>query len=567
MSAHWIDRVADDVERFAAERKKADAPIVCASGITPSGAVHLGNLREIITVHFVVEELKQRGRDAVHVHSWDDFDRFRKVPFGLPETYAQYIGRPVCDVPDVEGQYSSYAQRHIEQFQQNVAKIGIFPKYIQQSREYRAGRYNESIKTAMAQREAIFQILRKYQTKKRDASSSSSEETTPESYYPYKPYCDQCGKDSALITDYDAATSSGHYVCSQCGHESSFRIDGPINGKLVWKVDWPMRWAYYGIDFEPGGEDHASPGSSYTVGKQIVKDVFNAAAPTFIGYAFVGASGRSKISSSAGTLATPAAALDILEPPMLRWLYLRRNYSQSFTIDFGPEMIRLYDEWDGFVRTASAQADAAKATAYQRCVQTAAAPIPQTQRPVSFRMLSSLIDVTDGNQEQVLNILADELRVEGDSKALADQVEPRLSCAARWRLAYVPEDERTHVRTQFDASTYDSLPDLHRTGLATLVERMSGHWDMAGLTGLVYGIPKILLGLPEDAPPDPQVKQTQREFFISLYRMLVGEDTGPRLPTLLLSIGLARSGELLLPPGDPDRLVPTIAHDASGKPV
>ena len=31
-----------------------------------------------------------------------------------------------------------------------------------------------------------------------------------------------------------------------------------FNCKLAWKIDWPMRWMIEGVDFEPGGKDHAS---------------------------------------------------------------------------------------------------------------------------------------------------------------------------------------------------------------------------------------------------------------------------------------------------------------------
>ena len=41
----------------------------------------------------------------------------------------------------------------------------------------------------------------------------------------------------------------------------------------------------------------------------------------------------------------------------------------------------------------------------------------------------------------------------------------------------------------------------------------------------------------------------QREFFKAIYRMLCDSDTGPRLPTLLLSLGPERA-EALLSGGD-----------------
>ncbi|WPR01356.1 class I tRNA ligase family protein, partial [Treponema pallidum] len=45
----------------------------CASGITPSGTVHIGNFREIISVDLVVRALRDQGKSVRFVHSWDDY--------------------------------------------------------------------------------------------------------------------------------------------------------------------------------------------------------------------------------------------------------------------------------------------------------------------------------------------------------------------------------------------------------------------------------------------------------------------------------------------------------------
>ena len=88
-------------------------------------------------------------------------------------------------------------------------------------------------------------------------------------------------------------------------------------------------------------------------------------------------------------------------------------------------------------------------------------------------------------------------------------------------------------------------PDAVRRMAAELDE----DWSLDGLTRLVYGLPKVLLGLPMDADPTPEVKKAQRGFFIALYSLLVGQDTGPRLPTLLLSLGQEKVRQLLTEPG------------------
>ena len=76
----WVSRLADEV---IAEAKQRGIKVVCASGISPSGPIHLGNLREVMTPHLVADEIRRRGIECEHIISWDDYDRFRKVPAGV----------------------------------------------------------------------------------------------------------------------------------------------------------------------------------------------------------------------------------------------------------------------------------------------------------------------------------------------------------------------------------------------------------------------------------------------------------------------------------------------------
>ncbi|GAA1564578.1 hypothetical protein GCM10009789_17550 [Kribbella sancticallisti] len=81
MVSDWVRRAAE----AALEHQVRSEVVTCASGISPSGPVHLGNLREILVPHFVAEELRRVGKPVRHLLSWDDFDRLRKVPAGWPE--------------------------------------------------------------------------------------------------------------------------------------------------------------------------------------------------------------------------------------------------------------------------------------------------------------------------------------------------------------------------------------------------------------------------------------------------------------------------------------------------
>ncbi|MCE1252032.1 MAG: lysine--tRNA ligase [Anaerolineae bacterium] len=545
----WIEQTADMVEKEVVRRNQQRSTpiskIVCASGISPSGPIHLGNLREAITVHLVSEELKARGWQTEHIHSWDDFDRLRKVPANIPANigFEEHVGKPLAEIPDPWGEYPSYGSRFKDEFEKSMNELGIKPRYISQSVAYRRGDYTKDIIHAISKRLEIFDILAEYQTLDR---FEKSQEERREEYYPVRVYCEACNKDNTTIHGYEPASATITYSCT-CGHKGSFSLYEKVPCKLVWKADWPMRWNYEQVVFEPAGEDHAAPGSSYTVGKKIVADIFGYIAPVFIGYAFVGMGGRSKISSSAGTTATPRAALDILEPPMVRWLYIRRDAGQKFNIDFGQEVLRLYDEWDSFcARVNAGKANDIDRKIYNMSVNTSLGDIYRSQTPVSFRLLSSAADLTQGNKEQIMRIAADQLKQE-NTPDLQTKVEPRLSCAIRWATQYVPDDERTFIRPEFAADVYAGLSEQDRQGVQLLVEKLESNWNLDDLTHLVYGIPKTLLGLPQEAQPTEELKQAQRAFFIAVYSLVCNSETGPRLPTLFLSLGLERVKSLLQP--------------------
>ncbi len=464
------------MKRNVRQRKGEHATIVCASGISPSGPIHLGNLREAMTVHLVAEELRERGWQVDHIHSWDDFDRLRKVPAGVSADYEKYIGTPICDVPDPFGEYDSYATHFITDFSKGLDRLGVRPRYIRQSIAYRRGDYTEQIKQAMHNRKEIFDILSEHQT-------LQSKETLAErrsAYYPFKVYCENCHKDTTRIVAYDEATAQISYVCESCAYEGAFSLNGKVEGKLVWKADWPMRWSVEQVDFEPAGEDHSSPGSSYTVGQKIVKDIYNSVAPYFVGYAFVGMGGRSKISSSAGTNATVTSALDIVEPAILRWLYTRRANNQAFDIDYGQGLLRLYDEWDALVRQVNkGTVNEVNKRLFERATRTTSEEIEYTQQPVPFSVLTSILDVTQANEEQVLRIVSQTLPTVENLESLRTTLEPRFTCALNWVTNYLPDDERTHICTAFNHEAYAHFSDVDRASIRLLASRLDDSWQLS----------------------------------------------------------------------------------------
>ena len=547
----WVTRAADDAVRHAQETAPGvERVITCASGASPSGPIHLGNLREFITPHFVAEEIRRRGLAVRHLHSWDDFDRFRKVPAGVDPSWADHIGRPLSDVPDPWECHASWAEHYKAPLREALAELGIEMEEVSQTERYRAGAYTDLVLHAIRHRDEIEQVLGRHRTKKAAADPEADPEPTEEdddvtsgtgelARFPYKPYCRQCGRDTVALTSYDDDTTDLGYTCSSCGFTGVTNVATQHEGKLVWKVDWPMRWSVEGVDFEPGGLDHSTPGSSYTVGKELVSEVFGFRAPSYVAYAFVGFAGVQKMSSSSGGVPTASDALRILESPMVRWLYVRRAPKQAFNIDFGAEVVRLYDEWDALGRKAAdPEKRDAQVLAYERAVSTSTAGrLPTPARIESFRQLSSVADITNGDPAQISRIVG----------VSVEDLEPRLSKATSWIRDFVPEADRTTVRTRPDHERLARLNEDEELWLAQLLDRMPDELELEPITTLIYGVPKLGRGLGLDDPPTDEVKADQKAFFKLLYNLLVDADRGPRLPTLFLALGADRVRALLSP--------------------
>ncbi|EMF27873.1 lysyl-tRNA ligase [Streptomyces gancidicus BKS 13-15] len=566
----WVSRFADEVIEES-ERRAPGKPVVVASGLSPSGPIHLGNLREVMTPHLVADEIRRRGHQVRHLISWDDYDRYRKVPAGVPgvdETWAEHIGKPLTSVPAPKGSpYPNWAEHFKAAMVESLAELGVEFDGISQTEQYTSGVYREQILHAMRHRADIDAILAQYRTKKAPAkkqqqkpvdeaeleaaegSGAAAEDdgsSGSAGYFPYKPYCGNCEKDLTTVTSYDDDSTELTYSCTSCGFSETVRLNEFNRGKLVWKVDWPMRWAYEGVIFEPSGVDHSSPGSSFQVGGQIV-GIFGGKQPIGPMYAFVGISGMAKMSSSKGGVPTPADALKIMEPQLLRWLYARRRPNQSFKVAFDQEIQRLYDEWDRLeAKVADGSVLPADAAAHSRAVRTASGELPRTPRPLPYRTLASVADITAGHEDQALRILSD-LDPANPLTSL-DEARPRYDKAEAWINTHVPADQRTIVRDEPDTELLKSLDEQARESLRLLLDGLADNWSLDGLTHLVYGVPKIQAGFSPDATPKElpaEIKTAQRTFFALLYQLLVSRDTGPRLPTLLLAVGQERVRTLL----------------------
>ena len=487
----WADQIAEKVIK----EKKNKKTFVCAAGIGVSGTLHIGNFRDAITTDLVVKALQDKGKKVKFVYSWDDFDRFRKVPVGISKEYEKYIGMPVSDFPSPFDKKLSYAKYFEGIFMEELKKVGINPYFISQSSMNKESKYAELIKTALDKIDEIKRILNKYR-----------KEPLKEDWFPLVVYCEKCKKDFTRIIS--AENYFIEYEC-KCGFRGKidFRKKGVV--KLRWRVDWPARWKYEEVDFEPGGNDLSVYGGSMMTSDEIVKKVFNYPAPSHVFYDWIRIKGGKEFSGSGGNALTISEVLEIYEPEILRYLFVGTRPNKGFQISFDADVIKIYEEYDMLEEKYYDKTATPQEKRIYELSQINKIPKKKPER-ISFRHLITLIQV--GKTEQLNQ----------ESKVRAEKVK-------NWLEKYAPEDFKFGIVEKISIK----LDKKQKQALKALKESLAvKDFTEDELIDEFYNICEAV-GLDN------------KEFFEGAYMTLIGKIKGPRLAALILAVGKDKVVELL----------------------
>jgi lysyl-tRNA synthetase class 1 len=523
--SHWADHAA----RSTAKKHPKVEEIVVAAGITPSGTIHVGNFREVITVDLVARALRDRGKQVRFIYSWDDFDVFRKVPAGMPEQamLEENLRRSVSDVPDPFGERESYAAHHIAEFEASITPLAIEPEFIRQSRRYRAGDYAEGIRRALEARGTIRRILDRHRT-----------QPLADDWLPLAGFCDACGRDEL---DFDWDGEWGVEVsCRSCATVNAVDLRKGGNLKLPWRVDWPMRWREEAVCFEPGGKDHSSAGGSYDTAREIVAEVYGGWAPEYVAYDFVRIKGEGgKISSSSGDTLTVADCLEVYEPEMLRWIFAVARPNAEFQISFDLDVIKLYEDFDRSVRLAHQPDDGGKKDRKRKMVRrtlqlaslehhriSGGDPIPFVP---PFRGLSMILQVYDGDPLQSLAHYEGRGEIKTDDERARFKV--RARCVWNWIEQYAPDDFRYRIRKEPVVRELDPDP---KEVIGRLVGVLEENPEIEE-ADLIEHLKKICDGTSLEP----------KTFFPYAYDLILDRPKGPKLSTLVTTMGVERALPLL----------------------
>lgn len=512
-STHWADITADKIIRERGEKEH----YTCASGITPSGTVHIGNFREIISVELVARALKQKGKKVRFIYSWDDYDVFRKVPANMPqqELLESYLRKPIVLVPDVLGIEKSYAAKNEKDLEELLPIVGVDPEYIYQADRYRASYYAKGIRRALEQREEIRAQLNEHRTS-----------PLADDWWPVSVFCHSCDKDTTTVTGWDGQWGLS-YRCD-CGNEETVDLQKSSGVKLPWRIDWPMRWKEEEVDFEPAGKDHHSEGGSFDTAKKTSLETFGHEPPVTFQYDFIRIKGGAgKISSSSGEVVSLKDVLEVYEPEVIRYLFAGTRPNSEFAISFDLDVLKVYEDYDKCERNYYTKPETDKAMKkwekQARIYELSQVHDVPKSMPyqIQIRHLSTILQVFSGDIEASMAYLGD---IPEDQK---EKFRARARCAWFWVKNYAPEDFQFSLR-----ASGSSLPDMtpaESEALKKLAGLIKEKMDLPEkeFSTLVYDLMK-------------ELGMESSDFFPVVYQALIGKEKGPRLIPFLYTIGKER---------------------------
>jgi lysyl-tRNA synthetase class 1 len=487
----WLTALVDEIEK-----KQPEGEVLVSSGVSPSGTYHLGTLREVLTAEAIARELRRRGRQSRHIHIADDLDVFRKVPKGIPETFEKYLGMPLCDVPAPDGSEQSYADYYLKDLLIAAEDLKLEMEVMRAHQKYRSGFFVPAIEKALEHVEVIKKDLEEISGRKLDEQWSPVQ-IIEDGYLKNRQFVRiDTDKKEVVYIDKDGQEQAAAYNTG--------------NVKLSWRIDWPARWWLLGVNAEPFGRDHATKGGSYDTGKAIVRDVFGAEAPIPVPYNFINRTGDTKkMSKSAGDTVTAADLLQVLPAEIVWFFLLRSSPDKLMFFDQGPTLIRLFDEFSELLAKPDKTDEEKLLIALSQHNITT-----QTVSNVPFSHLVASYQASLRNPEKTLEVIA---RTEHKSNVETQReiILEELRFIDNWLEKWAPEDVKFTLQNNIDTSKFSDTERQYFAALAEKIEKAPQDADGEWFHKTVYEFKDELSLEP-------------KQLFVSLYRVLIGKDSGPR---------------------------------------
>jgi lysyl-tRNA synthetase class 1 len=509
----WYDKTALEVIERERKLGRSLDQIRTEMGFGASGIPHVGNVSDAIRSYAITVALQAQNQSSELIAFCDDKDGLRKVPARFPQSLKKYLGFPVTAIPDPFKCHKSFGEHSSSLLLEAFDKCGVKYTFTSAADVYRRGLLNREIETILSNAKRVGEII------KEEVGQEKFEEALP-----YFAICGNCGRIYTTRThEYIPRENKVLYSCEGmeikgqrfegCGHKGEANyLKG--EGKLVWKVEFAARWKALDIRYEAYGKDIAD---SVRVNDRICREILKWEPPFHSRYEMFLAKGGKRLSKSAGTVFTAQEWFRYGSPQSLNLLMLKRFIgTRTISILDVPSYMNEFDELEDIYfgkKQIADKKDLAKLSGlYEYCWWLK--PPKQNRVHVPFNLLAFLVKVAPRNAE--LDYINGKLKEYGylkKTEALPTDLYERIQYAANWNRDFTEISE-----------TKAEINDQDRPAMEELACALETEMNADQIQTAIFSVARA-----HNVEP--------RQFFKTLYTILLGSPAGPRLGPYIVAMG------------------------------
>ena len=482
--------------------------VVFETGYGPSGLPHIGTFGEVVRTTMVRHAFEtMTGAKTRLICFSDDMDGFRKIPTNLPdpEQLIPYLDMPLTAVKDPFGTAPSFGDHNNARLQAFLDSFGFDYEFVSSTRCYKAGDFDDALRTVLDRYEAIMKIMLPTLGAERQAT-----------YSPFFPVCPDSGKVlQAKVVSRDVANDSITYIHPDTDAEVETKVTGG-SCKLQWKADWAMRWFALGVDYEMSGKDLID---SVTQSSKITR-ALGGKPPVGISYElFLDANGE-KISKSKGNGLTSDEWLRYGSPESLSlFMYNQPKRAKRLHFDVIPKTV------DEYYQHRTKIGDQDSAAQMENPVWHIHSGVPEaTALPVTFTLLLNLAAVCLAEEPSVVWGYVSDY-----APGVTAKTHPELNRLIGYAVNYYQDLVRPTKTYRLPTETEGK----HITALLAAFDALADDAPAEDIQSAVYATGKAA------------GYENLRDWFQCLYQVLLGQSEGPRMGSFFALYGRAKTRLLL----------------------
>ena len=230
-------------------KRKPKDEVIFETGYGPSGLPHIGTFGEVARTTMVRHAFRVLTDDKIKtrlIAFSDDMDGLRKVPDNVPnkEMLASHLGKPLTSVPDpFSNEHPSFGAANNARLRAFLDSFGFEYEFQSATDWYKSGRFDKMLLAMLQHYDEVQSVMLPTLGEERRATYSI--------FLPISPKTGRVLQVPLVKLDRDAGTIAYR-------DEDGTLTETPVTGgnvKLQWKADWAGRWFALDVDYEMYGKD------------------------------------------------------------------------------------------------------------------------------------------------------------------------------------------------------------------------------------------------------------------------------------------------------------------------